>query len=133
MKAAVREAIGMILGIGTDLAEVARYDFDAAKLAWFARKVYTDEEMRYAMRMRLWQDRLAGFYAAKEATRKAFGFAIPWRLVGVSHERSGKPFIRFYERALALPERFGVAAIHLTITHTKSMASAVVVLEGEPR
>jgi holo-[acyl-carrier protein] synthase len=133
MKAAFREAIGMILGIGTDLAEVARYDFDAAKLAWFARKVYTDEEMRYAMRMRLWQERLAGFYAAKEATRKAFGFSIPWRLVGVSHERSGRPFIRFYERAQTLPERFGVAAIHLTITHTKSMASAVVVLEGEPR
>jgi holo-[acyl-carrier protein] synthase len=123
----------MILGIGTDLAEVARYDFDDAKLAWFGRKVYTEEEMRYAMRMRLWQERLAGFYAAKEATRKAFGFAIPWRLVGVSHERSGRPFIRFYERAARLPERFGVSAIHLTITHTKTMASAVVVLEGDPR
>jgi len=123
----------MILGIGTDLAEVARYDFDDVKLAWFGRKVYTEEEMRYAMRMRLWQERLAGFYAAKEATRKAFGFAIPWRLVGVSHERSGRPFIRFYERAARLPERFGVETIHLTITHTKTMASAVVVLEGAPR
>jgi len=123
----------MILGIGTDLAEVARYDFDEQKLAWFGRKVYTEEEMRYAMRMRLWQERLAGFYAAKEATRKAFGFAIPWRLVGVSHEPSGRPFIRFYERAQLLPERLGVSAIHLTITHTKSMASAVVVLEGDGR
>ena len=123
----------MILGIGTDLAEVSRYDFDDAKLAWFGRKVYTEEEMRYALRMRLWQERLAGFYAAKEATRKAFGFAIPWRHVGVSHERSGRPFIRLYERAARLPERFGVSAIHLTITHTKTMASAVVVLEGDPR
>jgi holo-[acyl-carrier protein] synthase len=121
----------MILGIGTDLAEVARYHFDDAKLAWFSRKVYTPEEMRYAMRMRLWQERLAGFYAAKEATRKAFGFAIPWRLVGVSHEPGGRPFIRFYERARGLPDRFGVSAVHLTITHTKTMASAVVVLEGE--
>jgi holo-[acyl-carrier protein] synthase len=123
----------MILGIGTDLAEVARYHFDERKLAWFARKVYTEEEYRYAMRMRLWAERLAGFYAAKEATRKAFGFAIPWRLVGVSHEPSGRPFIKFYEKAQSLPRRFGVSAIHLTITHTKSMASAVVVLEGERR
>jgi holo-[acyl-carrier protein] synthase len=123
----------MILGIGTDLAEVARYQFDERKLAWFARKIYTEEEFRYAMRMRLWAERLAGFYAAKEATRKAFGFAIPWRQIGVSHEPSGKPFICFYGRAQALPERFGVTAIHLTITHTKSMASAVVVLEGERR
>jgi holo-[acyl-carrier protein] synthase len=120
----------MILGIGTDLAEVARYRFDERKLAWFARKIYTEEEFRYAMRMRLWPERLAGFYAAKEATRKAFGFAIPWRLVGVSHEPSGKPFIRLYGRAAELPSRFGVAGIFLSITHTKSMASAVVVLEG---
>jgi holo-[acyl-carrier protein] synthase len=119
----------MILGIGTDLAEVERYAFDETKLAWFARKIYTPEEMRYAMRMRYWDERLAGFYAAKEATRKAFGFAIPWRLVGVDHEPSGKPFLRFYERAEVLPERFGVDAIHLTITHTRRTASAVVILE----
>jgi holo-[acyl-carrier protein] synthase len=123
----------MILGIGTDLAEVARYQFDERKLAWFARKIYTEEEFAYAMRMRLWAERLAGFYAAKEATRKAFGFAIPWRLVGVSHERSGKPIIQLFGKAASLPERFGVVAIHLTITHTKSMASAVVVLEGDGR
>ena len=121
----------MILGIGTDLAEVARYHFDERKLAWFARKIYTEEEYRYAMRMRLWAERLAGFYAAKEATRKAFGFAIPWRLVGVSHERSGKPFIRLHGKSAGLIDRFGVTAVHLTITHTKSMASAVVILEGD--
>ena len=69
----------MIIGIGIDLAEVERYRFDERALAWFARKVYTDEEMAYAMRKRHWAERLAGFFAAKEATRKAFGHAIPWR------------------------------------------------------
>ena len=48
----------------------------------------------YAMRKRNWAERLAGFFAAKEDTRKAFGHAIPWRWVGVTHERSGKPTIR---------------------------------------
>ncbi len=86
----------MIVGIGIDLAEVERYRFDERALAWFSRKVYTEEEMAYAMRKRHWPERLAGFFAAKEATRKAFGHAIPWRLVGVSHERSGKPIIRLY-------------------------------------
>ena len=93
----------MILGIGTDLAEVERYRFDEAKLAWFARKVYTAEEMRYAMRKRHWAERLAGFFAAKEPARKAFGFAIPWRLVGVSHLPGGKPFLQFFEFAANLP------------------------------
>jgi holo-[acyl-carrier protein] synthase len=120
----------MIIGIGIDLAEVERYRFDERSLAWFARKIYTPEEMTYAQRKRHWPERLAGFFAAKEAARKAFGHAIPWRLVGVSHERSGKPIIRLYEGAEALIERRGVKAIHLTITHSATTAAAVVILES---
>jgi holo-[acyl-carrier protein] synthase len=121
----------MIIGIGMDLAEVARYEFDQTKLAWFARKVYTEEEIAYAMRKRNRAERLAGFFAAKEATRKAFGHAIPWRLVGVSHARSGRPIIKLLGAAAALVERRSIAEIHLTITHTALMAAAVVVLEGK--
>ena len=120
----------MIIGIGIDLAEVERYRFDEKSLAWFSRKIYTEEEMAYAFRKRHWPERLAGFFAAKEATRKAFGHAIPWRLVGVSHERSGKPIIRLYDGAEALIERRGVKNIILTITHTATTAAAVVILEA---
>ena len=120
----------MIVGIGTDLAEVARYRFDQTELAWFARKIYTDEEMAYAMRKREPAQRLAGFYAAKEATRKAFGHAIPWRSIGVTHERSGKPSIRLTGEAAELPARRGVTVIHLSITHTDETAAATVILEG---
>ena len=81
------------------MADVARYRFDERKLAWFARKIYTENEIAYAMRKRNWPERLAGFFAAKEATRKAFGHAIPWRWVGVTHERSGKPTIELRDRA----------------------------------
>ena len=59
--------------------------------------------MRYAMRKRYWPERLAGFFAAKEATRKAFGHAIPWRWVGVGHEPSGKPSIELFGKAERLP------------------------------
>ena len=82
------------------------------------------------MRKRHWAERLAGFYAAKEATRKAFGHAIPWRDVGVTHERSGRPAIALFGKAAELIGRRGVTAIHLTITHTATTAAAVVVLEG---
>ena len=119
----------MIVGLGIDLAEVERYRFDESERAWFARKIYTEEEWAYAMRKRHWPERLAGFFAAKEATRKAFGHAIPWRQVGVSHERSGKPIIRLYGRAEGLIAARQVEKIHLMITHTATMASAVVILE----
>lgn len=120
----------MILGIGLDVAEVERYRFDDRALAWFARKIYTEEEMAYALRKRNLAERLAGFFAAKEATRKAFGHAIPWRRVGVTHERSGKPTIRLFGDAERLVAARGVGRIHLTITHTAGTAAAVVVLEA---
>jgi holo-[acyl-carrier protein] synthase len=103
----------MIIGIGIDLAEVERYRFGDAERERFARKVYTEEEMHYAMRKRHWAERLAGFFAAKEATRKAFGHAIP-----------------LHGKAAELIERRRVRAIHLTITHTATTAAAVVILEG---
>ncbi len=121
----------MIVGIGLDLAEVERYRFTGEKLAWFARKVYTDEEMRYAMRKRNWSERLAGFFAAKEAARKAFGHAIPWSKVGVTHERSGKPTLVFLGDYAGLPASRHVTRVHLTITHTVTTASAVVILETD--
>ncbi|MDQ2872101.1 MAG: holo-ACP synthase, partial [Candidatus Eremiobacteraeota bacterium] len=108
----------MIIGIGLDLAEVERYDFDAAAYAWFSRKIYTSEEIAYASRKRNRSERLAGFFAAKEATRKAFGYAIPWRQIGVSHEASGKPIIKLFGKASELIARRRVTSIHLTITHT---------------
>jgi holo-[acyl-carrier protein] synthase len=119
----------MIVGIGIDLAEVERYRFEAPKLAWFARKVYTEAEMAYAMRKRNWPERLAGFFAAKEATRKAFGHAIPWRWIGVGHDPSGKPSIELFGAAQRLLTMRDVRTIHLTITHTAATAAAVVVLE----
>jgi holo-[acyl-carrier protein] synthase len=125
-----RNARMMILGLGIDLAEVDRYRFDEAARERFARKVYTPEEWAYAMRKRHWPERLAGFYAAKEATRKAFGHAIPWRLVGVTHEESGKPAIVLLGKAERLIAARNVKSIHLTITHTAQTAAAVVVLEG---
>jgi holo-[acyl-carrier protein] synthase len=126
----VAKALDMIVGIGIDLAEVGRYRFDERRLAWFGRKIYTDEEMRYALRKRHWAQRLAGFFAAKEATRKAFGHWIPWRDVGVTHERSGKPVIRLYGGAERLLAERAVRRIHLTITHSETTAAAVVVLES---
>ena len=120
----------MIIGMGIDLAEVERYQFSDAERERFARKVYTPEEMRYAKRKRHWAERLAGFFAAKEATRKAFGHAIAWRDVGVTHDRSGRPANALYGKAAELIERRGVRSIHLTITHTATTAAAVVILEG---
>ncbi|HXM19402.1 MAG TPA: holo-ACP synthase [Candidatus Tumulicola sp.] len=120
----------MIIGLGTDIAEVERFNFDSARLERFAKKVFTIEEMAHAMRHRYRAERLAGAFAAKEATRKAFGHAIPWRLVGVRHERSGKPYVALLGEAERLVALRGVRRMHLTISHSRVSAVATVILEA---
>ena len=120
----------MIIGIGIDVADVTRYRFEPEKLAWFARKIYTPDEMAYAMRKRNRDERLAGFFAAKEAARKAFGHSIPWRQIGVTHESSGRPTLAFFDEAAGLIAKRTIRIVHLTITHTAATAAAVVILES---
>ncbi len=122
----------MIIGLGTDIAEVDRFRFDAEQLERFAKKVFTDEEIAHARKHRKnMHERLAGAFAAKEATRKAFGHAIPWRLIGVRHERSGKPYVELGGRAAQLILARGVRRMHLTISHSKTSAVATVILESD--
>jgi holo-[acyl-carrier protein] synthase len=121
----------MIIGLGTDVAEVERFRFDDATLAKFSRKVFTSEEIAHARRHRYPHERLAGAFAAKEATRKAFGHAIPWRLIGVRHEGSGKPYVVLLGRAAHLITARGVRRMHLSISHSEVNAVATVILEAD--
>ena len=121
----------MIIGIGVDIAEVDRYEFDDIKMERFAKKVFTEAEMAHARRYRYPAERLAGAYAAKEATRKAFGHAIPWRSVGVRHQRGGRPYIELLGKAEHLLSARGVHRVHLTITHSRRDAVAIVILESD--
>ena len=122
----------MIIGLGTDIAEVDRFRFNETQLERFAAKVFTVEEISHARRHRkTMHERLAGAFAAKEATRKAFGHAIPWRQVGVRHEPSGKPYVELTGRAAQLIMARGVRRMHLTVSHSRHAAVATVILEAD--
>lgn len=121
----------MIIGLGTDVAEVDRFRFTPSQLEKFSSKVFTTEEIAHARKHRYPHERLAGAFAAKEATRKAFGHAIPWRLIGVRHERSGKPYVELSGRAAGLIAARGVRQMHLSISHSRQNAVATVILESD--
>lgn len=121
----------MIIGLGTDVAEVDRFRFNSTQLARFSHKVFTPEEIAHAQRHRNSHERLAGAFAAKEATRKAFGHAIPWRLIGVRHEPSGKPYVHLSGPAAQLLTARGVRRMHLSISHSRNSAVATVILEAD--
>ena len=119
----------MIVNIGLDLAHVDRFIFSDKETAWFAARVFTAEEMRYATSRRYPQQHLAGAFAAKEAFRKALGQPVPWREIGVIHDDNGAPKFAFGTSAHAKLVSLGDIVVHLSITHTAGDAAATVILE----
>jgi holo-[acyl-carrier protein] synthase len=124
----------MILGIGTDLAEVERIGNSVMRFGdRFLARIYTAGERAYATRKANVNERLAARFAAKEAGMKAIGTGwsrgVGWRNFEVVNERSGRPTLKLTGSALAIAETMGVKRISISLTHTEQMAFAVVILE----
>ncbi len=124
----------MILGIGSDLAEVGRIGKSVERFGErFLTRIYTAHERAYALRKANWAERLAARFAAKEAGMKAIGTGlsggVSWQHFEVANEPSGRPTLRLYGVALKVANAMGVKRISISLTHTKAMAFAVVILE----
>ena len=127
----------MILGVGTDLAEVPRIQKSIDRYGErFLKRVYTGTEIAYASRKVNAAERFAARFAAKEAGMKALGtglrHGITWKDFEVFNEPSGRPGLRLYGAALEIAARMGARRISLSLTHTAEMAMAVVILEDGP-
>ena len=125
----------MIVGMGTDLAEVARIAQSVARFGdRFLNRVYTPRERVYALSKANSAERFAARFAAKEAGMKAIGTGwrrgVRWQDFEVINERSGKPTLQLDGVARQIASELGVRAVHLSLTHTKEMALAVVILEA---
>ena len=77
---------------------------------------------------------VAGRWAAKEAAVKALGcgfsLGIGPRHIEILPTPTGKPELRFTGPALERARQLGVRHIHVSITHERTTAAAVVVLEA---
>ncbi len=77
---------------------------------------------------------LAARFAAKEAFGKALGTGlrgIRLRDIRVTNDDNGKPHIQLSETARDALNRVGGGVIHLSLTHERENAVAMVVIEGE--
>ena len=124
----------MVIGLGTDLIEIARIaqSFDRFGER-FLRRIYTPGEIAYCLGKRSSAESLAARFAAKEAAAKALGTGISrgvgWLDLEVAREPSGKPTMRLTGRAAEIATALGVARISLSLTHSKDIALAVVIME----
>jgi holo-[acyl-carrier protein] synthase len=124
----------MILGIGTDLAEVARIRRSISHYGdRFLHRIYTDGERAYASSKANFAERFAARFAAKEAGMKAIGtgwnHGVTWKDFEVVNERSGRPTLRLSGVGLQIATERGVGRISISLTHTSEMAFAIVILE----
>lgn len=124
----------MIIANGCDLIEIERIA-KALQRENFCTRIYTAAELSYAESKTNQRKKasLAAAFAAKEAVAKALGVGfgrIGWQEIEVRHDESGKPFALLSGRALALAEERGVKNIHLSLSHSREYALAMVILEG---
>ena len=122
--------------VGLDLAEVARVSeaLDRWGDRFLDRVFEPGEVLRGRRHPRAFAEHVAGRFAAKEAAMKALGtgwHGVSFREIVVARHPSGKPLLEFRRRALARANSLRVINSEVSITHTKTMAAAVVVLQTE--
>ncbi len=125
----------MILGLGTDLVEVARISKSISVYRdKFTQRVFTEGERIYSESKANFAERYAARFAAKEAAMKALGTGwgggVTWTQIEVVNDGDGRPGLVLHDAAAEVAERMGVKRTWLSLTHTAGMASAVVVFEG---
>jgi holo-[acyl-carrier protein] synthase len=124
-----------ILGIGTDLAEVDRIEQSIVRYGdRFVKRIYTPGEIAYVSRKANRFERFAARFAAKEAGMKALGTGwsggVRWQDFEVANLRSGRPTLKLHGKAAEYAAAMGARHVHLSLTHTSTMAMAVVILEA---
>lgn len=123
----------MIRGIGIDLADIARMESAYKKFGErFAERILVKAEMESAPRNFIFF--LAGRFAAKEAAVKALGTGfngnISFHDLQILNDAAGAPVLYFQGHARKRFLSLGAKKSYISITHERTMAAAVVILEG---
>ena len=121
----------MVLGLGIDVIEIERirkvFDKRGEK---YIKKIFTEREIEYSYKHKEPYLHLAGRFSSKEAYYKSVGFGVlSFGEIEVANEETGKPYIILHGKTLAQWEEIGRPNIHLSLSHTDTVAAAVVVLE----
>ena len=128
----------MIYGIGIDLVENSRLEKIIEKWGTkFLNRVFSTGEIQYCGKHVQSSTHYGARFAAKESFLKALGLGLGMgvnlRDIEVVHDKNGKPVLSLCGGAKDLIEKKKITKIHLSLTHTKKYASAIVLLEKKSR
>jgi len=127
-----------IVGTGVDIIEVDRVHRALTRLGTgnrFRQRVFTENEIAYCeSRGRPRYQSYAARFAAKEAVMKALGTGwnrhVGWNDIEVLRQRGRAPMILLHGKAAEFARQRGIVHIHLSLSHTGSLALAYVTAES---
>ncbi|MHC1789458.1 holo-[acyl-carrier-protein] synthase [Solidesulfovibrio sp.] len=123
----------MICGLGIDVVELERIKTALVRFGdRFLARILTPAERAALPPIPL--ARTAGLFAAKEAAAKALGtgFAqgVTFHTLEILSDAAGRPALTLSGPALSRAATLGATSWHVSITHSRDTAAAVVILEG---
>lgn len=124
----------MIVGVGIDVVDTSRMQALIERHGErFEKRVFTPSEISYCRGKKHPFLHYSARFAAKEAAVKALGtgFGQGIRLTDISIENDGNaPRILLRNRAQEIADELGVSRFHVSLSHERSAAVALVVLEA---
>jgi len=124
----------MILGTGIDIIEVERIATRVGRDSGFREFVFSGNEIKYCDSKASPFEHYAARFAAKEAFLKAIGSGwengLILREIETINEPTGRPVLRISGETEKILLPLGIRLIHVSLSHLKSMATAIVILES---
>jgi holo-[acyl-carrier protein] synthase len=124
----------MIFGVGIDLVLIGRIETIMEK--WedkFLCRIFSAEEIRYCKERARPAVHFAAYFAVKEAFLKAIGLGmgagVRCRDIETTHDGKGKPLLKLSGEAKCFLEVMEIRTVQVSISHTDSHATAIVILE----
>jgi holo-[acyl-carrier protein] synthase len=123
----------VIIGIGVDMVLISRFDRWQGRAGLLERFFHPRELAAVISRGRASSASLAARFAAKEAYGKALGTGLAGLVlkdIMVRNRENGRPELELFGTALEALRKSGASRTHLSLTHERDHAVAMVVLEG---
>lgn len=125
----------MIEGLGIDNVEITRMEEILKRGNAFRDRVFSPVEIEYCSKQTNYAQSFAARFAAKEAFVKALGTGftgdLDFNQIEIRSDSQGKPYISLSGEAKTIIENRKIEAVHVSLTHTASIASAIVILEKQ--